>query len=601
MIPFSEAEIEGTVGARFERVVSAMPQALAIAQGSQTWSYQDVFDASEAYRVGFARLKADQPVGLVFSHGVEAIFAMMGAIRAGVPVFPIDPEAPPAALADCLADCQLVVTEPAFAQWCAERLEGQTVVVGAQGVTSQADKPGLAASVGSEVRPEKPCVVYLTSGSTGQSKGVIRSHRSLCRRVWLLPHRHNYGPPDRIAHLFSFAHAGSIPVVLGGLLTGCALDIHDLRDIDIAKFVAAAGQREVTIFQLTPALLRAMLENFTSGCGAWQPRLIYVVGGMLDPEDLLALRDQLGWTGKVVNRFAITESCLSSEWTVAYDDLKSSGTVPAGYPVEGIELSIVDEEGEVLPAGKTGEIVVTGDYMADGYWGRPDLTAERFVPAPLPGRPHRQKFVTGDMGRLQEDGLLELFGRKDNMVKLRGYRIELGEIESALRRLDGVSNAAVVLQRSARSEYLVGYVQNVRGALVSSFELRAALLRQMPEFMVPRRILVLDQMPLTAGGKIDRGSLPGLDRSRPDGAPDAEPPLGETEQFLADIWADVLEIDVIGRRDDLFELGGDSLSALHVAVEIQKRLDCQFFETDLLAATDLIGMAKFVEGLVKAA
>jgi acyl-CoA synthetase (AMP-forming)/AMP-acid ligase II/acyl carrier protein len=596
MIPFPYSEVDGTIGARFERVAKAQPNAIAIADGDKNWTYQDILDATEAYANAFSLLKRGQAAALVFSHNAEAIIALMGAIRAGVPAIPIDPQAPPASISDCLIHCQVVVTQADHADWCRESVGDIPVAVGPDGLAcSDATKHDGPLP---KPTPNGDCVIYLTSGTTGGAKGAVRSNRALCRHVWQLPEYHGYGPNDRQAHMSSFAFGGSVPVVLGGLLTGGTIDIFDMRKTDAAGFARAIRQRRVTILQLTPSLMRELVDILAAQTDDWQPRLIVVGGEKLHGADLLALRDMLGWTCPVIHRLASSEAGVVAEWEVDLNGLTAQSAVPVGYAVKNRELSIVDEQDQPVGSGEIGEIVITGDYLANGYWQRPDLNEGKFFPAPLTDAPDRQRLKTGDLGRLRDNGLLEFLDRMDSLVKIRGYRVELGAVEAALRQLAGVSDAAVVVQSSQRgADYMVAYAQRGRNAHVNAQDLRAELQTLMPEYMVPRRVVVLDEFPLTSGGKLARNRLPPIGRERPEGLTASVPPNTEMQRRMAGIWSEVLELDDISQKDDFFDLGGDSLDALQVAMTLQKQMDVQFFETDLFQHSDLIGMAETAEKL----
>jgi acyl carrier protein len=207
----------------------------------------------------------------------------------------------------------------------------------------------------------------------------------------------------------------------------------------------------------------------------------------------------------------------------------------------------------------------------------------------------RQRFATGDIGYFQTNGLLNYLGRKDSMVKIRGYRVELGAIENAMRTVDGVTNATVLVKKNRhKTDILLAYAQRAQGVDLNAFTVRAKLQKQLPDYMVPRRIIVMDEFPLTAGGKVAVQKLPDRGRDRPEGMPAVISPQGQIEGALAEIWAEVLEIDEVSRDDDFSDLGGDSLDALQVAIMLQKRTGEVFDETDIFFASDLKGMAEIV-------
>ena len=596
MIPFLQADIEGTIGGRFETVAHQLSDAIAIANGDKTWTYREVLTQSERYRENFARLKQADPIALVFGHNAEAIIALMGAIRAGIPVIPIDPLAPPQNIYSSIDVCQAVLTEPKFEDWCRENVGPIPVVVGSEGLASLDDfgpKYSIAAP-----KPNTPCIIFLTSGTTGAAKRPFRTHRALCRHIWQLPNHHGYGPMDRQAHISSFAFGGSVPVVLGALLTGGTIDIFNLRGASAAILAQTLSARGITILQLTPSLMRELTDILSQRKSSWQPRLIVVGGEKLYVQDLLGLREKLGWDCPVVHRLASSEAGVIAEWCVDTDVIEQEAMVPVGYPVENRKITIVDDDGSDLPIGEIGEIIITGDYMSNGYWGRQDLTQEKFSPAPTFEAPMRQRYATGDLGCFQADGMLSYFGRKDSMVKIRGYRVETGAVENAIRAVTGVTNAAVLTKKNNRNgEFLLGYAQRAQGADITAFSVRRQLQKHLPDYMVPRQIIVLDAFPLTAGGKVAAHKLPELDRCRPQGMSAPVTPQGATETLLAQVWSEVLEIDEISRDDNFFDLGGDSLEVLHVAMTVQKHVGETFAETDLFAAPDLKAMAMIVSNI----
>ena len=291
---------------------------------------------------------------------------------------------------------------------------------------------------------------------------------------------------------------------------------------------------------------------------------------------------------------------MIAEWVVDPAIVQGRDVVPVGWPVEERAVELVDEEGRPVPAGEIGEIVVSGDYTSTGYWQRPALTAERFRPDPL--RPGGLRVFSGDLGRLRPDGLLEHLGRADQMVKIRGYRVELAAVEAALCRQEGVAEAVVQAVRTAGGELrLAAWVQPAPGVAASGLALRQRLLSLLPDYMVPWRLGVFEALPRSAGGKIARGRLPPLRGPRPHGMPPAAPPRNDTEALLAAIWRDLFEVDEIGRDDDFFEMGGDSLDILQVAARIYERQTVFITDAELLEHPRLADMAAAVDKCLEAA
>ena len=579
---------------RFERIARAQPDALALAQGPLKWTYGDILDASGRYAQVLSAQKVGDEVALVFGHNAEAIIAMMGAIRAGVLCIPIDPLAPPLGVEQILPNCQLILTEEEFLPWC-KTVGGETPIL--NGPEAALRMPSDTATFTThEAQPDSPCVVYFSSGSTGVPKGAPKTQRQIKRSICRLTETQGYGPADRQALFASFAFAGSFPVVLGGLLTGGGIDIIDLRNKNTLDFVTQICERGITILTVTSSLLRALVDSLAGTTSGWQPRLISVSGEPLLTQDILKMRQQLGWSSKVVHRLASSEVGVVAEWEVDLELCDPHGVVPVGYANRGLELSFIDEDGTEVPQGHIGELVITGQNISDGYWKRPDLTQKAYVNIPTAEAPFLMQYRSGDLGKLNSNGLLEFMGRKGSMVKIRGYSIDKDAVETAMRQIEGVVNAIVVVQPGRNdNDFLLGYVQQSRWKKLMPHAVRTALREILPEFMLPKRIVVLDYLPLTAGGKIDRANLPAIDRSRPLGMDPVVPPVGATEIALAQIWSEVLEINDISRNDSFFELGGDSLDVLSVALSLHKEMGVELNESELFFVSDLTGMAKLMK------
>ncbi|WP_439597708.1 non-ribosomal peptide synthetase [Falsiroseomonas sp.] len=586
MIPFERAEFDGTIPARLRRIVAALPAAEALVEEGRSLTYAALDAESDRAAAALRDLPQGSVVALVFGIGMEAIIALLGALKAGVPAMPIDPAAPPEDVIGLLAQVARIVTAPAQEAWCRDHAGSTPVQVGVP-----ADAPG---GIARTPRPEDPAIIYLTSASTGPAKGVVRPQRSLCWHAGLQTRHHGYAPGDRIAHLSSFAYAGAIPAILGGLLAGATVEVFDSRRHGLLALGRWAAARRITVLPVTPPVLRDLVEARLPERQAWQPRRIIVGGEVLRPEDVTALRERLGWDCPVVNRLASSEAGMIAEWVVDPAACQGREVVPVGFAVEERGVAVLDEQGMPVPPGEVGEIVVSGDYLALGYWQRPELTAERFRPDPQ--RPGGRRLFTGDLGRLHPDGLLEHLGRADHMVKIRGYRVELAAVEAVLCRQEGVAEGVVQAVRMAGGDLrLAAWVQPVPGATISAPGLRQRLASVLPDYMVPWRVGVFAALPRSAGGKIARGRLPPLRGARPQGMPPAVPPRGATERLLAGLWATLFEVDEIGREDDFFELGGDSLDMLQVAAGLYEQRSVFITDADLLEHPRLADMAAAVD------
>ena len=321
---------------------------------------------------------------------------------------------------------------------------------------------------------------------------------------------------------------------------------------------AIIGQR-ITIVQLVPSLLRAVQDEEDWGRCTTLRRLF--CGGEALGEDLVRSA-RAGLEVEVCNLYGPTEVCIDATSSV-YAGPRGRGWVPIGRPVDNVRAYVLDGGGEPVPVGVPGELHLGGTQVARGYLGRPDLTAERFVPDPFGAAGGERLYRTGDRVRWLGTGELEFLGRVDAQVKIRGFRIEPGEVEGVLRGLAGVSDAAVVAREESGGQVrLVGYVVGE----VEVGALRGALRERLPEYMVPSAVVVLDALPLTANGKLDRRALPAPER----GSAARVEPSTPTEALLVEIWSEVLEVEQVGVQENFFELGGHSLLATQVIARIRE-------------------------------
>jgi acyl carrier protein len=321
------------------------------------------------------------------------------------------------------------------------------------------------------------------------------------------------------------------------------------------------------ILSIVPSLPRAMTEV------EMQPnklRLLMTCGEALNESDYKHARALFGPNVELVNQYGVSEYAMAATYCPLDDETVSQshhGSLPIGRPVTNAQIYILDNHFNPQPIGVMGELYIGGVGLAQGYLNRPDLTAERFIPHPFSGHAGERLYRTGDAARYLSDGRIQYLGRLDDQVKVRGYRIELGEIEAVLRRHGQVTEAVVVMREDEAGEKrLVAYVV---GKDLTVGQLREHLRRALPEYMVPSAFVMLEKLPLTANGKVDRKSLPAPGPERPELESTFTAPHTKTEQKLAKIWRDVLKVEQVGVGDNFFELGGHSLLATQVISRVR--------------------------------
>ncbi|MGQ3028072.1 MAG: amino acid adenylation domain-containing protein, partial [Ferrovibrionaceae bacterium] len=486
---------------------------------------------SQLRRLG---VQPDELVGLCVERSPGLVAAMLGVWQSGGAYVPLDPGYPAARLADMIADAGLrrVVVDRATAARLAGLLDGLDLVFVDEGT----DEDGSEA-----LHPDRLAYVIYTSGSTGKPKGVGVSHGALDRMLMSMAVRPGLTSDDVWLAVTSLSFDIAALELLLPLIVGARLEIARRDSVQDGRRLAALLESSgATVLQATPLGWRLLLE------GGWAGRKLKgLCGGEALPSDLAAALHGRGVT--LWNMYGPTETTIWSALSLT----QPGQPIELGGPIHDTVLRLVDPAGQVVPAGGIGELCIGGANLARGYLGRAGLTAERFVPDPL-GQGTRL-YRTGDLCRQRADGRLEFLGRLDTQVKLRGHRIELGEVEAQLRTCPGVKAAAAAV----RGAQLVGYAVGA----VDGEQLKALLASRLPDYLVPSAVLVLDTLPQTPNGKLDRRALPEPAAA----ARQVVAPRNPVEQALRDIWAQLLRRDDISVGDSFFDLGGDSLGALRLS------------------------------------
>ncbi|MEM9596177.1 MAG: amino acid adenylation domain-containing protein, partial [Acidobacteriota bacterium] len=505
---------------------------------------------------------AEAPVGVLLERGPHMVTALLGILEAGAAYLPLDPAYPADRLRYMLesSGATMLVTEGDLA----ERLGLADV---ARGIRLDAESAAIAAFDDGpltevDVDPSRLAYVLYTSGSTGLPKGVQIPHGALVNFLRSMARAPGLGADDTLLAVttLSFDIAGLelfLPLSQGGKVLVADRD----TAADGLKLKSALEASDATAMQATPATWRMLLEAGWEG----RPDLRVLCGGEALPAELARRLNAVG--ADLWNVYGPTEATVWSTTRPVPAGAESrfgEGSVTLGAPIDNTQTHVVDRRGHLAPTGVPGELLIGGTGLARGYRGRPALTAERFLPDSFSGRPGARLYRTGDLirRRVSADGGsdLEFLSRLDHQVKVRGFRIELGEIEASLDAHPAVRQGVVTVRQDGPSTRLVAYVVPSADG-VDPADLAVHLRTTLPDYMVPAAWVQLDAMPLTPNGKVDRKALPAPEASS---TADAEPPEGDAEIGLADIWGEVLGRDGVGRRDNFFALGGDSVLAIQV-------------------------------------
>ncbi|WP_405987032.1 amino acid adenylation domain-containing protein [Streptomyces sp. NBC_00872] len=565
-----------TLSAAFEEQAARTPAATAVVLGDERLNYAELDARAEslARRLRARGAGPDRIVGVAVPRSTELMVALLGVLKSGAAYLPVDLDYPAERVAHMLADsgARTVVTVADSVSRLPET-EGLTALVldgsahaddgspeGTSGAQAGPDDPVQAGPDDPvQAGPDDPAYLIYTSGSTGRPKGVVVTHRAVRNRLAWMQGEYGLRPDDRVLQKTPSSFDVSVweffwPLTEGAAVVLARPDGHR----DPSYLAALVREQGVTTLHFVPSMLEAFLgsEDVTGDPG-WAATLRRVFSS----GEALTASAASRWhalTGVPLhNLYGPTEAAVDvTHHTYRPDGSQDSTTVPIGAPVWNTGLRVLDACLRPVPADVPGELYLTGVQLARGYHARPSLTAERFTADPY-GPPGSRMYRTGDLVRRRPDGTVEYLGRTDRQVKLRGNRIELGEIEAALVRRTSVAQAAVTVRENA----LVAYVVGTGNEAPDAAGLRAGLTGVLPAHAVPTAYVVLDALPLTPSGKLDRAALPAPQAVRAE----ARAPRDARERVLTDIFAAVLKLTDVSIDDDFFLLGGDSISSIGVA------------------------------------
>ncbi|MFO1356634.1 MAG: amino acid adenylation domain-containing protein [Gammaproteobacteria bacterium] len=559
------------------------PGAVAMEWGDGMLSHAELARRVDwlAARLIDAGAGAGSRVALSLTPSAELVIALLAILRAGAACVPLDPAYPRARREFMLRDAEACLL---LTRGTADLDSGATVCLDLDALGEPA--PGeVVPAVAEGAAPGDPAYLLYTSGSTGEPKGAIGTHRGAVNRVHWMWQACGFRAGDVFCLRTSLSFIDSLWEIFGALAHGIRLVVlpGDAAR-DPALLVPALARHGVTQLVLVPPLLRALLE-WAPDLGRRLPGLRHIITrGEPLPVDLWATtRDALPAV-RLLNTYGSSEI-----WDASCCDTSAIGQaperMPIGRPIANMRCYVLDARLQPLPPGVAGELCVAGAGVGGGYWRRPELDAARFVPDPF-GAPGERLFRSGDRARWLPDGSLECLGRLDRQLKLHGFRIEPGEVEAVLRGCEGVDDAAVLLREEQGTPRLVAWIASGDAGLDTA-ALAARAAGRLPPFMRPAAWVILPKLPLTPSGKIDRDALP----AAPEPVPDAAAPVGDIETRLAGLWSAVLGIAAPGRHRSFFDLGGQSLPALRVLARIAGEFDVALTLRDFFDAPTIAGLA----------
>jgi len=581
-VPFESAAIARSISERFEQMVALHPDRIAVSTTGQVLTYDELNQrANRVARALLARRgEVNEPIALFIEDRACMIAAILGVLKAGKIYVPVDPSDPQARIAFMLEDSRAALILS----------DGDNI--------ASADEPGNLEKIpaalpgdnlGLSVAPEAFACITYTSGSTGQPKGVIQNHRNVVHKVITATNAFHISVEDRLLLVYSCSFSASIQPIFGALLNGATVCAFDVQKGGTAALASWLKEQQVTAYFSVSTLFRHLAESLVDGEAVSHIRLIYVSSEAVTQREVELFRQHFPAHCVFVHMLATGETGHATQYFMDKDTQIEGGVIPVGYEVPDKEILLLDEHGKPVGFNEIGEIAVRSPYLAVGYWQLPDLTQAQFISDPADS--NQRTYLTGDLGRMLPDGCLYHVGRKDFRVKARGFTIDVSETEAALIALDVVKDAVVVAREAAEGDRrLVAYIVPSAERPTMSL-LRRALAEKLPQYMIPSAVVLLDNMPLTATGKIDRRALPDPRTARPELDRPFVAPRTPIEVQLAQIWSEVLGLDHVGVDDNFFDLGGHSLTAARVVTRAIKHFQLELPLAALFQAPTVADMA----------
>ncbi len=559
---------DGLIHHLFEQQATRRPDATAVkAEGiSLTYAQLNARAGQLANRLRKAGAMPGEPVILFVDRSIDAIVAILAILKAGCGYVPIDPEYPPARVRWMLEDVTptAVVTQPHLKALLPET---QTPVLCGDLQASETDLPDFTANLDVAADPESLAYIMYTSGSTGKPKGVRVTHRNVIRLICGAQYA-QLDEHQTLLQLATLSFDASTFEIWGALLTGGRLVVYPQRVASLAALGTLIQSEEVTCMWLTAAFFNTVIDQ--------QPEILRSVQQVLTGGEALSV-DHIKRATKhlphtrLINGYGPTETTtFACTFPISGCEQQLEHSVPIGKPIANTRVYVLNRHGQPAPVGVPGELYIAGDGVAQGYHDRPELTRQKFVPDPFSNQPPARMYRTGDRVRWLPNGNLQFLGRFDHQVKIRGFRVELGEIESVLSQHDQVRHGVAMVRKNSQGDkLLVAYAVPEDGQKPTPEQLRRHLEQRLPAHMVPSVLILIQTLPLTHNGKVNRKALPAPDTARTNEKGTCTAPRNDIERKLVRIWSDVLGHNRVGIHDDYFELGGHSLQAVRLFAQIK--------------------------------
>lgn len=596
------------IAACFEKQSELHPKKISVKSSKNELSYESLNHnanciANKILQIEKRSEELNSTVAMLFEHDVDMIVGIIAILKTGKIYVPLDPTYPEERLSYILRDSKprLILTNNnnlSLATEIVKRLKMGVEIININDIEKSI--PGGDLNI--KIDSKQMAYILYTSGSTGKPKGVIQDHRNIITFINDFIDHLKINASDRLMLLTSYSHTVAAIDIFSALLSGATLYLYDIKsENSLAKLSGWIKSWEITIFHSVPSIYRFWIEKVSDRKQVSTIRLIILGGEEVTTNDVQVYKKKFAKDCILVNLFGSSEVLIATSNLVDKKTEITRNLVPIGYPVDNVEIFLVDENDEEVGILSEGEFVFKSDYLSLGYWNLPEKTGEVFGIDPLPG--DGKVYRSGDTGRVLPDGTIEYLGRKDFQVKILGNRVELSEIETVLDSFEKISKSIVAAFKKANGEtFLVAYFVTKKKVDIDEEDLRKYLQQNLPDYMIPLFFVYLDKFPLTPNGKIDRRSLPEPEFEFKKGY---VAPRNETEKKLIEIWTDMFHRSFkqpgfsLGIEDSFFKLGGNSLMAFSMMGIIHKEFNVKVTVGEIFKNSTISKLSEYIEKTIK--
>jgi len=592
-IEFRREAIEQSLTAGFERQVLENADRPAVVTPGETLTYNDLNRiANRIANLILERFgEGQQPVAILTANDATSIAGILGTLKAGKICVPVDVGLPVARATSIITDSQanVIVTDGKHVPMAQASGSGTTEIINLNEISPDMSDHNPSVSIA----PTDLAHIIYTSGSTNEPKGVNDLHRNVLHHVMVVTNSCRYCTEDRMTLVRAPSSTGGLANVYSALLNGACLFPFDVQNNGVAQLATWLKAYDITVYHSSTTVFRHFVQTLDNNNEFPHLRLVRLGSEQVTKNEFQQFQQHFSPECFLVNALSCTEAITFCQNFLNRNSIVVGEIVPVGYAVPDVEILLLDDARETMENGEAGEIAIRSEFLSPGYWRKPELTRKVFLEPQT--HDNRRIYLTGDMGRMNADGCLEHIGRKDFQIKVRGHRVNTDEIEVMLLTVPDIKEVAVVARESkAGDRRVIAYLVFKAELSATVSRLRDSLSDKLPLYMIPSTFVVLDALPLTSNGKIDRRALPEPPASRPELDIPFVVPRTLVEETISRIWSEVLEIDQCGVDDNFFDLGGDSLLAGRIVARVNRHFRANITVSDFFESATIEKLSRVI-------